>query len=237
MDILFYALIAVFLAYKLYTVLGQRHEGEDRRPSPLEALRKDRTGPVQDQGKPGKKEDLFALPLAQALKDAEAQARQEEPLLHAEPAPLSLAGGLHAIRKADPSFDEKNFLKGARIAFEMIVHSFASGERAALKNLLSSGLCATFLAALDAREARGERHEMRTLVVLDADITAARLEGKDALVTVQFVSDQARVIYDKDGHVLQDPGRQSERLTDLWTFRRALTAQDPNWKLVDTRAA
>lgn len=233
MDILFYALLAVFLGWRLYSILGQRHEGERQRPNPLQP---------QQQDDKTKKEDLFALPLPPSARkeatreDGDETIENSLPPLYAEPAPLSLAGGLHAIHKADPSFDEKNFLKGARMAFEMIVKGFASGDRAVLKNLLSTGLYATFSKELDARETRGERHDMRTFIVRDADIIAARLDGREAVVTVQFTSEQARMIFDKDGGVMVDPGRAVESLTDVWTFRRNLSLSDPNWKLVDTRA-
>lgn len=236
MDILFYALLAVFLGWRLYSILGQRHEGERQRPNPLQP-------PPQQPDDKTKKDDLFALPLPpSARKDAARDDEESEgaetalPPLYAEPAPLSLAGGLHAIRKADPSFDEKSFLKGARAAFDMIVKAFAAADRATLKNLLSTGLYATFAKELDARETRGERHEMRTLIVRDADIIAARLDGRDAVVTVQFASEQARAIFDKDGGIIADPGRAVESLTDVWTFRRNTALSDPNWKLVDTRA-
>src|SRR6185503_8388560 len=47
------------------------------------------------------------------------------------------AGDAAAIRRPDPSFDPDRFLDGAKMAFEMIVTSFAKGDEKALEPLLA----------------------------------------------------------------------------------------------------
>ncbi|MBY0427823.1 MAG: Tim44/TimA family putative adaptor protein, partial [Alphaproteobacteria bacterium] len=153
-----------------------------------------------------------------------------------EPALESLAGALFAIQKADPSFDERGFLKGARMAFEMIVRAFAAGDRGTLKNLLSPKLYVAFEQAISERELQGERWEIKTINVRDMDIIAAMMEGNFALVTVQCVSDQSKFVYDKNGTLIKDPGRDVERLTDVWTFKRDTKSSNPNWQLAETRS-
>ena len=223
MDILVYAIIAVFLAWRLYLILGQRHEDGRERPNPF-ALREGKDIAAKpDPGAPPAR-----LPAPDEFPDPAAAFR-------AEPAPDSLAGGLYAIRRADPFFDEKNFLKGARVAFEMVVQGFIAAERATLKNLMAPPVFASFEKALDEREARGERFESNVLALKESDITAARMVGSVALVTVQFVSDQSKRVFDKDGNLKQEAATV-ERLTDLWTFRRDTRDANPNWQLIETRS-
>jgi predicted lipid-binding transport protein (Tim44 family) len=149
------------------------------------------------------------------------------------PAPQSLAGVLHALEQSE-GFDEKAFLKGARMAFEMTVHAYAAGEREALKNLVSPVLYEAFKNAIDAREKLGETWDMKILNLLEAHITAARIEPHYVFVTVEFISDQARNIM-ANGVVKETSA--TERLTDIWTFRRPVGSHDPNWMLVETRSA
>jgi predicted lipid-binding transport protein (Tim44 family) len=231
MDILIYAIIAVFLAWRLYTVLGQRHEDGRERSNPFARMPgADNAG--KTAGNSNEKDHLVALPLPRdvpAITDANAS-----PFAH-EPAPESLAGGLYAMRRADPSFDERSFLKGARVAFEMIVHGFTLGERGTLKNLTSTDIYNSFDQAITEREAKGERWEMPILTLRDADITNARMVGSVAFLTTQFISDQGKKVYDKDGNLVGDDTNKVERLTDLWVWRRDTKSPNPNWQLVETK--
>jgi predicted lipid-binding transport protein (Tim44 family) len=246
-EILIYAVIAAILVYRLYTMLGQRDGNEQSRPAWK------RSNPFATKNDPHdskdgtpNKDDLLALPLAQPKQDApqtqpqpqygiQPQALPGQPFA-VQPALESLAGAIFAIQKADPNFDERGFLKGARLAFEIIVRAFAAGERGTLKNLLAPPLYVAFENAISARELQGERWEMKTVTIRDMDVIAAHLDGSIALVTVQCVSDQSKMVYDKNGAVLKDPGNQIERLTDIWTLRRDTKSNNPNWQLAETRS-
>ncbi|MBI3419443.1 MAG: Tim44 domain-containing protein [Proteobacteria bacterium] len=222
MEILLYALIAAFFAWRLYATLGTRHEGERQRPNPFA------TPDDTVQGNRAKESDpknLLALPLNKPLP---APSMQEA----SAPAPDSLSGALYALQKAEPNFDEKAFLKGARVAFEMIVHAFAAQDREALKNLMSPVLFEAFTKAMDEHKQKGERVEMKLLNLREAHLSAARMDGRMAYVTVEFTSDQSRVIYSGDT-VQENAGTQ--RLHDIWTFRRETGSPDPNWLLVETK--
>ena len=48
-----------------------------------------------------------------------------------------LAAGFEKLAQADPAFSPREFLEGAKLAYEMIVEAFAKGDKPALKNLLS----------------------------------------------------------------------------------------------------
>lgn len=232
MDLIVYAVIALLVAYRLYTVLGSRNGNERPRGNPFAAPPTNPIGkpdgrPPANRPQGGEAPDVLAMPLG-------VQQERDNPLsLTNEPARDSLAGQLRAMAKIDPAFDDKAFLKGARVAFEMIVQSFAAGERAALKNLVSARLFAAFESAIAAREAAGEKMEMKILNLREADITQGRLDNTRATLTVQFISDQQKITTDKSGNSHDEGLKQ---ITDIWSFQRDLASADPNWMLVETRS-
>jgi len=145
--------------------------------------------------------------------------------------------GLREIFEADPSFAPEEFLEGARGAFEWIVTAYAEGDRKTLRNLLDDDTYASFSGAIDQREKEGQRME-DTLVGIDSsDIVEAVLNGKEARVTVRFVSQQVNVTYDSEGRVLDGDPSSVDTVNDVWTFARDITDRNPNWQLVETRVA
>jgi predicted lipid-binding transport protein (Tim44 family) len=147
-----------------------------------------------------------------------------------------IAAGLDAIFAADPGFDAKHFLTGARAAYEMIVNAYAEGDRRTLKNLLSREVYDNFDAAIGEREKRGETVESRFVAIDNAEVTAAELRGKTMQLTVRFVSQLVSVTRDKAGNVIDGSADKVTDITDVWTFARDTASRDPNWKLVATEA-
>ncbi len=214
-ELLFFAMIAGFLLYRLKSVLGRRHGEERQRPNPFASSPGTETN-----------DNVVSLPDRGRTegKDAALREQEENPL----------ASGLEAIRAADPGFDVKGFLGGAEAAFGMIVDAFARGDTAALRPLLNDDVYDSFAAAINARQKAGETHETKLEGVRDVDLLEARLEARTAVITVKFVSDQMNVTRGADGTVLDgDPDRIVE-VTDIWTFSRNTRSKDPNWLLVET---
>jgi predicted lipid-binding transport protein (Tim44 family) len=78
--------------------------------------------------------------------------------------------------------------------------------------------------------------ESRFVGIDKAVIQSAGLSGDRASITVEFVSELITATYNKAGEVIDgDPGHVQE-VTDVWTFERDITSQDPNWRLVATQA-
>ena len=147
-----------------------------------------------------------------------------------------LAEGLERIMEADPGFDPKTFLGGARQAYEMIVTAFARGDRAALKPLLSADVMEGFSAALDEREAKGEKVDTNFIGIENATLTGAEMEGREAHVTVRFASQMITATQDRDGAIVEGDPREVVDVVDVWTFSRDTASRDPNWQLVSTEA-
>lgn len=218
-DILLFAAVAGFLGLRLWQVLGRR-TGQEQRRDPF--WNRPTGAPPPPPGTTSKVVRL--MPRA--------------PVIEGAPAPVTPAvSGLAALKAADPSFDEQHFMAGARTAFQIIVNSFAAGDKAALRPLLSDDVFGSFAQAIDTHHAARERVETNLIALKSADAVDATIEGNTGIVTVKFVSDQTNVVRGEDGSVRDgDPDHVVEK-TDLWTFARPLGAQDPNWTLVATHSA
>ncbi len=132
--------------------------------------------------------------------------------------------GLMAILRADPSFDVDQFVTGARAAYEMIVQAFALGDREALRPLLTERVFTVYADAITAREAKGEKGA-ELVRLRAAEITHASLDGPTARVEVKFEAELA-----EGAHGVRDA-------REKWTFERAVTSPDPNWRLARVAAA
>ena len=145
-----------------------------------------------------------------------------------------VARGLTAIAAADPTFDAKEFLEGARGAYEMIVTAFAKGERPILRDLLSRDVFEGFAAAIADREKRGETVEMTFVSIDKAVIEDAQLRGSSAQITVRFQSKLISATRDAQGNVTDGSAERVVDMIDIWTFARETGTRDPNWKLIAT---
>jgi predicted lipid-binding transport protein (Tim44 family) len=227
-TIIFLAL-AVFIFLRLRSVLGQR-TGRERPPyDPYSA--RDAVRPSGD--------NVVTLP---GRGGSETPQKPVEPIDPAErwkgvaEAGSSIAAGLDAIVREDPSFDAKHFVVGARAAYEMIVTAYAEGDRRSLKNLLSREVYDGFDTAIRERETKGETAETRFVSIDKADITAAELRGHTAHVTVHFVSQLVSLTRDRNSVVIDGSPDKVTDVNDVWTFARDISSRDPNWKLVATEA-
>lgn len=230
LDIVLFALIAIFLVLRLRSVLGNRdgHEGGYH----------DRFGHRQDED--GLRRDdngnVIQMPNARTAE------QDHLGVLHDEqtPAPVEelpegpLGEGIRAILEHDPSFNSKEFAEGAQMAFDMILTAYAAGDKKTLKNLLSAEVYAGFEHAIDTREAEGHTLQETLVGISKAELVEAYMDGRDAHVTVKFVSEQISALLDADGSVIEgDPAKVTEA-TDFWTFARSTKSRNPNWTLVGT---
>ena len=144
--------------------------------------------------------------------------------------------GMDALRKADRSFSEKDFLNGAAAAFQMILNSYAEGDLANLKRLLSYDLLQSFTQSIQQRAKEGEALSITLDELRDVKIVGAKVFDNTASVTVEFQSTQTRILSDKDGTTIEDEDTGTRDLIDIWTFERDLTLDDPHWKLAETES-
>ncbi len=231
-TIIFLAL-AVFIFLRLRSVLGQR-TGRERPPYDPYSARDAVRSPAGDN-------KVVTLPTSQPAATVRPAATEPPPAPVerwkdiAEPG-SAVAASLDAIAAADTSFDGKHFIAGARTAYEMIVTSFAEGDRRQLKTLLSREVFDGFDAAITEREGRGETAETRFVSVDASTITAAELRNKTAQITIRFLSKLVSATRDRNGAVVDGSADKVTDVTDVWTFARDISSRDPNWKVIATEA-
>ena len=229
-DIILFAVIAIFLVLRLRNVLGSRdgHEGgyEDRFKTKREGEAK-----RDALGRPTDDDNVIELPGAH--RDADAQAPAMDETFGYE----GLVGeGIKAIRTTDASFEPKEFLAGARVAFEMILNAYAAGDLKTLKSLLSADVYGGFAQAINDRESQDQTLQETLVGIKSAELMEADMDGRDASVTVKFVSEQISALLDADGTVIDGDPTKVTTATDFWTFSRSVKSRNPNWTLVGTGA-
>ena len=212
-EIVLLAMVALFVGLRLYAVLGQR-TGHEQRPV---------TRP----------EAATAPEPAAAPADASPERKEPTGLVYEEGA----ASGVRAIIAADPNFDVARFLEGAQAAYKMTLEAFWKGDREELRYLTSRAVCESFDEAIRAREEARHSLDNRLIAIERAVIEDARLSGRTAEIEVRFDADIAAVTRDKDGEVVAGTLTDAVTTHDIWTFRRTLGSDDPNWILVETEVA
>lgn len=215
MDIVFFAVVAIFLVLRLRSVLGRR-TGEE---SPPRWTGSDRPGQAPEQSAA---DNVIDLP--RARKSVEAP-------IFTGPG----AEGLKAIAKIDSGFTQDGFLAGARGAFEVIVSAYAAGDKKALRPLLADSVYHPFVQAIDARQTDGEYLESELIGFKTVTVVGASLQGSVATVQVRFHSQQVNVMRNKTGQVIDGDPNHITDIIDEWTFSRDLKNRDPNWQLIATR--
>ncbi|MDE1901686.1 MAG: Tim44 domain-containing protein [Alphaproteobacteria bacterium] len=215
LDIIVYAVIAVVLVARLWSVLGNKNEDDPQRPNPF--------GPPPDADASFSARTPAAAPSAPALS------------FRAAPPPTSLAGGLAQIKTADASFDEKQFLQQARASFTAIVEAYAAGTFDGVADKMSPALLAHFQQAADARRAAGQSAQTRILKIDEAEVTAAHADETKCFATVTFTSTQENTLFDAAGKTIGGGTGTAETVTDVWTFTRDAQTPDSAWVVTETR--
>ncbi|CVI19515.1 conserved hypothetical protein [Agrobacterium fabacearum CFBP 5771] len=222
---LFFLVAAVLIFLQLRSVLGRR-TGNEKPPFDPYTPRDVAKGPVTDDNK------VVTLP-------KRSEAEEENRFAEADalaPVDTALNTSLRELMTKDPTFRPKEFLNGARMAYEMIVMGFADGDRKTLKNLLSKEVFDGFEAAISERESRGEVVKSTFVGIEKADITQAGIRDSEEQITLRIVSQLISATYDKDGKLVDgDPDAVAE-VDDIWTFSRDVRSRDPNWKLIATES-
>lgn len=134
------------------------------------------------------------------------------------------AGPLAPLQAADPSFDEASFLEGAAAAYHYFYERLNALDAEGLDNLCGPQLMAELELQLE-----GYRESDTTPNVQVRDvtprITATRVTGRTAIVTVQFTALQA------EGPATGGKPTAARTLKQTWVFARAVGSADPNWEL------
>ena len=143
---------------------------------------------------------------------------------------------LEKICYFDKNFSPKEFLSGAKIAFETIIQSYAKGEINKIKYLLGSNVFSIFLKEIKSRAKKKYILEHTLVSIKSADIEKIDIKSSIADIVVKFVSEQVNLLKNKKGKTLEGNDEYIENHINYWTFSKNLKSHNPNWKLVVTKA-
>ena len=129
----------------------------------------------------------------------------------------------------------KQFIQGAKVAYETIVTSFARGDKKTLKPLLNQEIYQSFSDEIDKRDKGKEKSELTFVGLKSAEIQ--NFEKKDNIYTftVNFVSEIITCKKDKDNKVIEGDPDEIKTVNDVWKFSKKMWSTNPNWGLVETK--
>ena len=209
-TVIILAMVFVFVALRLWTVLGRRTGHEQPLPK-ADSIAAPRIAPVaivSTDAVPASIERPQSVPAASA--------------------------GLRAISGADPRFDVPAFVEGAKGAYRMILDAFWKADEAKIAQLVDGEVAQAFGAAIAERKTAGHVLDNRLVMIENAQIEEAWVDGPTAFIRMRFEADVAAVTRDAEGNVVAGSLTDAVQTNDVWTFSRPLKSPDPNWMLTET---
>ena len=139
------------------------------------------------------------------------------------------------IKETFDKNDQKEFLNGAKIAYETIITDFSDNDNKILesKPLLNKEIYNQFNEALKERSARGHYAEITFIGINSAEIKEHKKINKILNVTVDFIAEVITCIKDKDKKIISGDPEKIKKIYDTWVFSRDTTSTNPNWQLVN----
>jgi predicted lipid-binding transport protein (Tim44 family) len=231
---LFFLIVAALIFLNLRSVLGKRTGNEK---PPFDPYSRDqRNVDAQSQGPDDGK--VITLP----RRDQQQNQGPAEPYNRYQvvddfvPAGTDLNDKLRRVLDVDNTFEPREFVDGAKVAYEMIVQAFAEGDRKSLKTLLSNEVYQGFDQAISAREKAGQTVKSTFIGIEKAEISDARVDSSEVTVTMRLITQLISATYDAEGNVVEGNADTVSEVKDSWSFARDTRSRDPNWKLVQTQS-
>ena len=128
---------------------------------------------------------------------------------------------LEAVYKKVNSFNHKEFLEGAKKAFEIIITAFNKGDKSTLKNLVSKDVYSAFEGAIDSGS-NNQNSQFYSLVI--DGVEDAKVEAGKISIAVNFTSEQ--ILSDNEDSIVKNK--------DTWVFEKPESSTGPAWLLVST---
>ena len=128
---------------------------------------------------------------------------------------------LQEVYKKVANFDHKQFIEGAKKAFEIIITSFNNGDKKNLKNLVSKDVYTAFEKAIDEKQ-NDPSSQFYSLIV--ESIEDAKVDSDTISISINFISEQ--MLGDDEGKIVKNK--------DTWTFEKPINSSSPIWILTQT---
>ena len=129
--------------------------------------------------------------------------------------------------------EKKQFLKGAEIAYESILTSFARGEKEKLKKLLTKDIFNSFEQAIDYRNKENRKSELTFIGFKESKVEKFEKIKDEYYSTVKIVCEIISVKKDKNNAIIEGDPDGIKTVTDYWKFSKKTSSKDPNWFLTE----
>ena len=155
------------------------------------------------------------------ISDRKTQEQKKEIEINKIPSLMENETKLETVYKKVNNFNHKEFLDGAKKAFEIIISSFNNGDKQALKNLVSKDVYSAFEKAID-EKSNNPQSQFYSLIV--EGIEDAKVENNMISISVNFISEQ--MLNNDEGSISKNK--------DTWTFEKPVNSSSPIWILTQT---
>ena len=142
------------------------------------------------------------------------------------------------LKKQPTEFDtnqKKQFLKGAEVAYETIINSFAKGDKKSLKDLATEEMNKNFESAIEERNSKNIKSELTFIGIKSSTIEKFEKTTEALFFTVKFISEIISFKKDKDNNVIDGDPNKIKTVIDRWKFTRKISSMNPNWYLAETK--
>jgi len=210
LQLLVLAGIAIFLILRLRAVLGTR-----------EGFEKPHVEVTSKRGRP----DLEVI-----------EGGPDPDVIDYVDADSDAAAALTAMKADDRSFSVREFLRGSRGAYEMILSGFENGDLDDIKPLLSDDVFEAFADVVESRKSNGLKVNFKFIGISETTLVEAQYDKttKQAEISIKFIAESTSAVYDSSGELIEGSPTDIKKQRDIWTFGRTMGTGDPNWFLVAT---
>ncbi len=218
-QILVLAAVALFLFWRLRSVLGSREGFEKTNIKSSEDLKK-------EQG--GKKNESNVIELKSVEVDEEI----------ADYVEINSAAfkALSDMKEVEKGWLVSHFVSGAKMAYEEILMAFERGDLSTIEKMTSKEVCESFKTVIDERANKGFTVDAEFGGVRDIRIKEVKFNKKSSMAKIKmiFKCELSYSIKDQDGKIVEGGNDKIKKQTDIWTFSRKMNTDLPNWYLVET---
>ncbi len=129
--------------------------------------------------------------------------------------------------------DKKEFLKGAEIAYETIITSFAKGDKKKLDDLLTKQMSNNFYQAIEERNRLKISSDLTFIGIKQSNLEKYEKVKTNLFATVKFVSEIISVKKDANNKIIEGNPDRIKTVTDHWKFTKNISSKSPNWYLTE----
>ena len=139
--------------------------------------------------------------------------------------------GLQYLKKAQPNFNEIDFLSGAEKALPMILEAKYTANKKVLISFLEDDIFRIFEKQILDQESKGHSVNNCEINVSESQIQEIKIQENIVYIRVNFKFNEKFIINNSDGSIFIDLSKDGDEKTVAWTFSRPLESDSPNWKL------